>query len=76
MKKRIHLTGYSHIDPAYLWQWDEGYRETIHTCAYVISLLKEVPSLTFTRGNANSYKLIEELSPDVFKEIKKLAMRP
>ena len=27
MKKKIHLIGNAHLDPVWLWQWQEGFAE-------------------------------------------------
>ena len=69
---KIHLIANAHIDPVWLWEWQEGYSETLHTCEFIAELLNEHPELTFTRSSASSYLWIEECAPDLFKKIKKL----
>jgi len=72
MKKTIHLIANAHLDPVWLWKWEEGFAETIHTCRFLVDLMKEHPSLSFTRSSANAYRWIEETLPDLFGEIKRL----
>ena len=71
-RKTIHLIANSHIDPVWLWTWQEGFSEVMHTCRFVVKLLEEHPDLTFTRSSANAYQWIEENDPELFKIIKRL----
>ena len=40
----LHLTGNSHIDPVWLWQWPEGYQEVRATFRSALDLMREYPS--------------------------------
>jgi len=71
-RKTVHLIANSHIDPVWLWRWQEGYGEAIHTCRYLVKLLKEHPDLTFTRSCARIYSWIAEADPKLFYEITQL----
>ena len=73
MKKKIkmHMVGNAHLDPAWLWKWEEGYQETLSTCQAAVDRLKEYPEFVFIRGEAWVYKCVEDISPELFAEIKK-----
>ncbi|HDD65039.1 MAG TPA: hypothetical protein ENF61_02885 [Firmicutes bacterium] len=70
--KKIHLIPNAHIDPVWLWEWEEGYSEVLHTCEFLAKLMNEEKSLTFTRSSACCYLWIEEADKRVFEKIKKL----
>lgn len=70
-KIRIHAIGNAHIDPVWLWDWQEGCSETISTFRSAVERLKEYPDFIFTAGGAQHYKWVEELDPGLFREIKK-----
>jgi len=73
MKKKIkmHMVGNAHLDPAWLWKWEEGYQETLATCQAAVDRLREYPEFVFVRGEAWVYKCVEDISPELFAEIKK-----
>ncbi|MBM7568212.1 alpha-mannosidase [Paenibacillus sacheonensis] len=66
----IHLIGNAHLDPVWLWQWQEGYAEIKATFRSALDRLKEYPEFVFTRSCAAYYAWIEENAPDMFEEIK------
>ena len=67
----LHAIGNAHIDPVWLWEWQEGYFEIISTFKSAIERLKEYPDFIFTAGSALHYKWVEETEPELFEEIKK-----
>ncbi|AZN41427.1 alpha-mannosidase [Paenibacillus albus] len=67
---KIHLIGNAHLDPVWLWQWQEGYGEIKATFRSALDRLKEYPEFVFTRSCAAYYAWIEENAPDMFEEIK------
>jgi alpha-mannosidase len=30
-KKKLHMIGNAHLDPVWLWQWQEGFQEVMST---------------------------------------------
>ncbi|NBD26849.1 alpha-mannosidase [Paenibacillus glycinis] len=69
-KQKIHLIGNAHLDPVWLWQWQEGYAEIKATFRSALDRLREYPDFVFTRSCAAYYRWIEENAPDMFAEIK------
>jgi len=65
MGKRIHLIANAHIDPVWLWKWDEGFSEVVHTFNYISNLMD------VTAGSAIFYMWIEKVDKELFEKIKK-----
>ena len=65
----LHLIGNSHIDPVWLWQWPEGYQEVRATFRSALDRMNEYPEFIFTCDSAAYYEWIEEIDPDMFREI-------
>ncbi|MGC9013033.1 MAG: alpha-mannosidase [Thermoproteota archaeon] len=72
MTKEFILCGNSHIDPVWLWRWNEGYWTVRSTVRSVVNLLKKYPEVTFVFSSAVMYKWIEESEPELFNEVKTL----
>jgi alpha-mannosidase len=68
--RKIHLIGNAHIDPVWLWRWQEGYGEIKATFQSALDRLKEYPEFVFTSACAPYYKWIEENEPKMFEEIR------
>lgn len=66
----IHCVGHGHIDMNWMWSWPETVAATHDTFASVLSLMKEVPGVTYSQSQASVYALIERHHPDMFEEIK------
>ncbi|HHV97375.1 MAG TPA: alpha-mannosidase [Clostridiaceae bacterium] len=70
-KVKIHLIGNAHIDPVWLWRWQEGFAEIKATFRSALDRMKEFPDFIFTCACAAYYKWVEENAPEMFEEIKK-----
>lgn len=68
---RIYMIGNSHIDPIWLWSWQEGYRVIRSTFKNALNLMKEFNFFVFTASSAAFYEWIEISEPEIFEEIKK-----
>ena len=66
---RLHLVGNAHIDPVWLWRWQEGYAETQATFRSALDRLREFPGFVFTAAGASAYRWVEENDPGMFREI-------
>jgi len=66
----IHLIGNAHIDPVWLWRWQEGFVEIKATFRSVLDRMKEFDDFKFTCACASYYEWIEENEPSMFEEIK------
>lgn len=68
-ESRIHLIGNAHLDPIWLWRWQEGCGEVLQTFRSALDRLNEYPDFVFTCSSAAYYKWVEEIAPDMFEEI-------
>ena len=69
--KKIHLICNSHIDPIWLWEWEEGASNAISTFRSAANLLEKYDYI-FNHNEVTLYKWIEEYAPDLFEKIKSL----
>ncbi len=71
MNDKIHIIGQAHLDPIWLWRWQEGCGEVIQTFKCAVERLKEYEGSVFTCSSASYYKWVEEIEPELFEEIRK-----
>jgi alpha-mannosidase len=69
-EKTLHMIGNAHLDPVWLWQWQEGFQETKATFRSALDRMKEYPEFIFTNSSAANYEWIENNEPEMFEEIK------
>jgi alpha-mannosidase len=65
----LHLIGNAHIDPVWLWTWQEGFHEVKATFRSALDRLSEFPDFVFTASSAALYAWIEQSDPAMFAEI-------
>lgn len=70
-ERKVHLIGNAHLDPIWLWRWQEGCGEVLQTFRSALDRLNEYPAFVFTCSSASYYKWVEEIAPDMFEEIRK-----
>ena len=68
--KRLYMIGNSHIDPVWMWRWQEGFQEIKATFRSVLDRMKEYEAFIFTGSSASFYEWVEENDPAIFEEIK------
>lgn len=68
-KMNIHLIGNAHLDPVWLWQWQEGYAEIKATFRSALDRLRDFPDFVFTCACAAYYQWVEQNEPPMFAEI-------
>ena len=66
----IHMIGHSHIDPVWLWQWQDGMDEALATFRTVANLMDKYPDFIFSHGEAWDYQQVEQLDPELFERIR------
>ena len=69
MNENIYLIGNAHLDPIWLWRWQEGCGEVLQTFRSALDRLNEYPEFVFTCSSAAYYRWVEEIDPDMFGEI-------
>ncbi|MDQ3855025.1 MAG: alpha-mannosidase [Chloroflexota bacterium] len=67
----LHLIGNAHLDPVWLWRWQEGFHEVKATFASVLQLMDEYPDFRFTSSSAAIYEWIERNEPAMFEAIRR-----
>lgn len=75
MKKKIHIISNAHLDPIWLWRWQEGCGEVLQTFRSAVDRIKEYKGMIFTCSSASYYKWVEEIDPELFEEIRKLVKK-
>jgi len=63
------MIGNAHIDPVWLWRWYEGFQEIRKTFYSMIELIRSHPDFIFTCSSAAFYEWIEDIDPELFREI-------
>jgi len=71
MKKirNFYFVGNSHIDPVWMWRWQEGSGEAKFTIRSALDRMKEYPEFIFVCGASQVFEWIEEFDPEMFREI-------
>lgn len=75
MNNSIHIIGNAHLDPIWLWRWQEGCGEVLQTFRSAVDRLNEYDGFIFTCSSASYYKWVEEIDPELFVEITKLVKK-
>lgn len=69
-KKTLYMIGNAHIDPVWLWRWQEGFQEIKATFRSALDRMKEYPDFVFVAGSAAFYEWVQQNDPVMFEEIK------
>ncbi len=68
-KKKLFLIGNAHIDPVWLWQWQDGFHETKATFRSALDRMNEYSDFVFVSSSAAIYEWVEQIDPEMFAEI-------
>jgi alpha-mannosidase len=68
---KLHLICNAHIDPVWLWDWEEGAASAISTFQSAVTLASDYEYI-FCQNDALLYQWVEEYEPTLFAEIQKL----
>jgi alpha-mannosidase len=66
----LHMIGNAHIDPVWLWRWQEGYQEVRSTFQSAIERMEEYPEFVFTCDSVCYLRWIEESDPELFEQVR------
>lgn len=61
----------AHLDPVWLWRWDEGLGETLSTFRAAADFVDEYPDFVFNHNESVLYEWIEEHDPELFERIRR-----
>jgi alpha-mannosidase len=70
MKKPLILICNSHIDPAWLWEWEEGLAETLSTFRTAVAFCEEYEDFVFCHNESLLYEWVEKYDPSLFQRIR------
>lgn len=70
--KKIHLLCNAHLDPAWLWRWNEGLAEAMSTFRVAAEFCEQYDCFIFNHNEALLYEWVEEYEPQLFERIKNL----
>lgn len=69
--KKLHMIGNAHLDPVWLWNWQEGFQEVKATFKSALDRMNEDDKFIFTCSSAAFYEWVEKNNPQMFDEIVK-----
>ncbi len=70
--KKMHLVSNAHIDPCWLWEWEEGAAAAISTFRAAADFCEEFEGYIFNHNEVTLYRWVEEYEPALFERIRKL----
>lgn len=68
--KTLHMIGNAHIDPVWLWRWQEGFHEVLASFRSALDRMNEDKDFLFVSSSAAFYEWVERVDPQMFAEIK------
>jgi alpha-mannosidase len=73
--KTLFLVCNAHLDPVWLWEWQEGAAEALSTFRTAAQLCEEFDEFVFTHNEALLYQWTEEYEPELFSRIQELVKK-
>ena len=70
MEKKLYMIGNAHLDPVWLWRWQDGYEAARATFRSVLDRMNEYPDFVFTSAAVCYYEWIERTEPEMFEAIR------
>ncbi len=68
--KTLHMIGNAHLDPVWLWRWQEGFQAAKATFRSALQRMDEYADFAFTSSSAAIYEWIETNDPEMFAAIR------
>ncbi len=68
-EKTLHMIGNAHIDPVWLWRWQEGFHEVLASFRSALDRMTEDDDFIFVSSSAAFYHWVERVNPTMFAEI-------
>lgn len=65
----IRAVANAHVDMAWLWPWTETVEVVRNTFSTVLQLMRQYPDFIYAQSQAQAYVWMEEMYPELFKEI-------
>ncbi|MBN1540705.1 alpha-mannosidase [candidate division KSB1 bacterium] len=73
--KKLFLVCNAHLDPVWLWEWEEGVAATISTFRTAADLCEEFDEFVFNHNEVILYEWIEQYEPALFERIQNLVKK-
>ena len=70
--KHLTLVCNAHLDPVWLWEWEEGLAETLSTFRTAAQLCEEFEEFVFNHNETLLYQWVETYEPELFSKIQRL----
>lgn len=67
---KVHMIGNAHLDPVWLWTWQDGHSEVLATFRSALDRMNEDEAYIFTCACACYYKWVLDTDPAMFEEIR------
>lgn len=71
-RKRVHLVCNAHLDPVWLWHWEDGLTEALSTFRVAADFCEKHRGFVFNHNEALLYRWVEEYEPQLFRRIQRL----
>lgn len=69
-EKKLYLVCNAHLDPVWLWHWEEGLAEALSTFRVAARFCSEFDGFVFCHNEALLYQWVEEHDPGLFEQIR------
>ena len=69
---RLHLICNAHLDPVWLWEWEEGAAAALSTFRVAADLCEAFEGFVFNHNEVTLYRWVEEYEPALFARIQRL----
>ncbi len=73
--KKLYLVCNAHLDPVWLWEWEEGAAEALSTFRTAVQLCEEFEGFVFCHNESLLYGWVEMYDPELFVKIQKMVSR-
>jgi alpha-mannosidase len=70
--KRTYLICNAHLDPVWLWEWEEGAAAALSTFRMAAHLCRKYKNFVFNHNEVILYEWIKEYEPALFRQIQRL----
>jgi len=71
-RKRVHLVCHAHLDPVWLWQWEDGMTQALATFRAACDFCDQRPGFIFCHNESLLYKWVEDHDPALHRRIQRL----
>ena len=74
-KQKCFLICNAHLDPVWLWPWEEGLTEAISTFRVAADFCAQYPDFIFNHNESVLYEWVERNDPELFRRIQQLVKK-